>query len=456
MGKESSIDTQDRLALESLSRLAEERNTIPAELYQRYQVKRGLRNEDGSGVLVGLTEIGDVHGFIYDEGVKIPDEGRLTYRGIRINDIVRGFHKDKRFGFEEVCYLLLFGELPDKDQLDQFTALLGTKRELPSGFMENMILKNPSSDVMNHLARCVLVSYSFDPQADDISVTNVLRQSLELIARIPTMAAYGYQSISHHYAGKSLVIHRPRRDMATAQNFLHLIRSDSRFSALEAEILDLSLVLHAEHGGGNNSTFTTHVVTSTSTDTYSVIAAAIGSLKGPIHGGANKKVMGMIEDIKSNVKDWDDAEEIENYLGKIVRKEAFDRSGLIYGLGHPVYTLSDPRAVLLKEKARNLAGEKGMEKEFALYEEVARQSVKALHREKNSEKPVTPNIDFYSGLVYKLLNIPVELYTPLFTMARIVGWTAHRLEELVSGRKIIRPAYRNVFRPREYVSLQKR
>ncbi len=442
--------------LEELTKLAEGRNKIPPELYRKYQVKRGLRNEDGSGVLVGLTEIGDVHGFIFDEGVKIPVDGRLTYRGIRIDDIVACFQKEKRYGFEEVCYLLLFGELPTETQLNQFNALLGVNRELPDGFTENMILKNPSNDIMNKLGRSVLVSYSYDPNPDDISVKNVLRQSIELIARFPTMAAYGYQAKSHYFQGKSLFIHKPRKELSTSQNLLHMIRADSKYTRLESETLDLSLVLHAEHGGGNNSSFTTHVVTSTGTDTYSAIAAAVGSLKGPLHGGANKKVMGMMANIKSHVQDWKDEEEIEAYLGKIVRKKVYDRTGLIYGIGHAVYTISDPRAVLLKRKAKVLAKEKSLEHEYDLYDRVARLAPLVLKRERNSEKTVAPNVDFYSGFVYKMLNIPDELYTPIFTMARIAGWSAHRIEEIISGSRIIRPAYRNVFIPREYIPLAQR
>ncbi len=442
--------------LDELAKHAEARNRIPLELYQRYQVKRGLRNEDGSGVLVGLTEVGDVHGYIFDEGHKIPAEGRLTYRGININDIVAGFQQEGRFGFEECCYLLLFGDLPTTQQLEQFTTLLAESRTLPNGFTENMILKAPSRDVMNKLGRSVLVCYSYDPNPDDLGVKNVLRQCIELIARLPTMTAYGYQAKSHYYGGKSLFIHLPRKELSTAENLLHLIRPDSKYTPLEAEILDLALVLHAEHGGGNNSTFTVHVVSSSATDTYSAIAAGVGSLKGPLHGGANLKVQAMMEDIKAGVSDWTDDQEIAAYLDRIVRKEAFDRSGLIYGIGHAVYTLSDPRAVLLEQKARVLAEATGAQKELGLYQRVAALAPEALYKVKGRDKVVTPNVDFYSGLVYRMLGIPEELYTPIFTIARIAGWAAHRIEEIVSGGRIIRPAYRNVYLQRNYVPMSER
>ncbi|HUV06166.1 MAG TPA: citrate/2-methylcitrate synthase [Spirochaetia bacterium] len=442
--------------LEELTRHAKKQNRIPLELYQKYSVKRGLRNDDGSGVLVGLTEIGDVHGYIFDEGERIPDEGRLVYRGININDIVAGFQQEKRFGFEETVYLLLFGVLPNRQQLEQFTTALGENRTLPEGFTENMILKAPSSDVMNKLARSVLVCYSYDPNPDDLNIRNVLRQCIELIARFPTMAAYGYQAKSHYFDNKSLYIHRPQKDLSTAENLLHLIRPDSKFSTLEAETLDLSLVLHAEHGGGNNSTFTVHVVSSTATDTYSAIAAGVGSLKGPLHGGANLKVIEMMDNIKTGVKDWKDDEEVAAYLTKILKKKAFGGQGLIYGIGHAVYTLSDPRAILLKQKAKDLAKAKGMEKEFGLYQKVADLAPQVFKREKNSHKVVAANVDFYSGFVYEMLNIPKELYTPIFCIARIAGWSAHIIEELVSGGRIIRPAYRNVMRGLEYTPLEKR
>jgi citrate synthase len=450
------MDNKREAFLQELTRQAEKRNRIPMELYQKYSVKRGLRNEDGSGVLVGLTEIGDVHGYIIDEGDIIPDEGRLLYRGINITELVTGLQQENRPGFEEASYLLLFGDLPTARQLEQYTSLVGESRALPNSFTEDMILKAPSHDVMNKLARSVLVMYSYDSNPDDVSLGNVLRQSIELIARMPTMAAYGYMAKRHYFDGQSLFIHNPRPDLNTAQNLLHLMRPDSKYTRLEAETLDLALVLHAEHGGGNNSTFTVRVVSSSATDTYSAIAAGVGSLKGPLHGGANLKVREMMEDIKANVKDWKDEEEVRAYLSKIVRKEAFDRSGLIYGVGHAVYTLSDPRAVLLQEKAADLAVEKGLETEFGLHRIVARQAPEVLKQEKNSNKVVAANVDFYSGFVYQMLNIPTEMYTPIFCIARTAGWAAHRIEELVSGVRIIRPAYRDVLKNRPYLPMSER
>lgn len=447
---------EERTFLDGLSLLAEKNNYIDPELYEKYNVKRGLRNKDGTGVLVGLTEIGEVHGYILDEGERLPDKGRLLYRGIDVWDIVHGFQKENRYGFEEVCYLLIFGELPDRRSLQEFTNLLAEKRNLPEGFVEDMILKAPSRDIMNKLARSVLASYSYDENPDDTSIRNVVRQSIELIARFPIMAAYGYQAKCHYYDNKSLYIHLPQKELGTAENFLHMIRSDNQYTKLEAELLDLALVLHAEHGGGNNSTFTVHVVASTGTDIYSVIAAAVGSLKGPKHGGANIKVMEMMDDIKENVKDWKDEEEVKYYLAKILRKEAFDRKGLIYGLGHAVYTLSDPRAVLLKEKAAELAKAKNMEEEFNLYLTIEKVAPEVFAAEKQADKIIAPNVDFYSGFVYKMLNIPVELYTPIFAIARISGWCAHLIEELVSGGRIIRPAYKNVLPKRSYIPLDQR
>jgi len=406
--------------------------------------------------LVGLTEIGDVHGYIIDENEKVPAHGRLSYRGIDVDTIVKGFQKEKRFGFEEICYLLLFGELPSKEELGQFQDLLDENRKLPEGFTENMILKAPSSDVMNKLARSVLVSYSYDKNPDDISIVNVLRQSIELIARFPTMTAYGYQAKVHYYDGKSLFLHNPVKGLGTAQNLLHMIRPDSKYSQLEAEILDLALVLHAEHGGGNNSSFTTHVVTSSDTDTYSAIAASIGSLKGPKHGGANIRVIKMIEDIKTNVKKWDNESEVAGYLTKIVNKQAYDKTGLIYGMGHAVYTMSDPRAVILKTKAAELAKEKNRLEEYNLFTTIEKLAPGIFNEIKKSNKVISANVDFYSGFVYSMLDIPTDLYTPIFAISRISGWCAHRIEELISGGRIIRPAYKSVVKKREYIALDKR
>ena len=426
------------------SEIIKKNNHIESQMFEKYNVKRGLRNADGTGVLVGLTEVGDVHAYILDEGEKIPVEGRLRYRGIDIFDIVDGFISENRLGFEETCYLLLFGELPNKQQLDQFFQLLGSKRELPEYFTEDMILKAPSKDIMNKLARAVLASYSYDDNPDDTSIENTLRQCIELIARFPTMVAYGYQAKRHYHDGQSLFLHSPKPELSTAENILHMIRPDSSYTRSEVEILDLLLVLHAEHGGGNNSTFTTRVVSSSGTDTYSAIAAAIGSLKGPKHGGANIKVMQMMENIKANVKNWSDEGEISDYLVKILNKEANDGSGLIYGIGHAVYTLSDPRAILLKRKAEELAKETGNEEEYNLFTTIERLSPEVFAKVKKSDKVVSANVDFYSGFVYKSLGIPVELYTPLFAISRIAGWSAHLMEELINGGRIIRPAYKCV------------
>jgi len=442
--------------LEEFSSIIQKSYKIEPELYTKNNVKRGLRNSDGTGVLVGLTEIGDVHSYIIDEGEKVPVEGRLRYRGIDVYDLVRGFVKEGRFGFEETCYLLLFGELPTEEKLKDFNTLLGSLRALPDTFTEDMILKAPSNNIMNKLARAVLASYSFDSNPDDNDLTNVLRQSVELIARFPTMAAYGYQAKRHYHDKKSLYLHSPQPGLSTAENILYMIRPDRKYTKTEAETLDLALVLHAEHGGGNNSTFVTHVVSSTGTDTFSAIAAAIGSLKGPLHGGANAKVLKMMEDIKENVKNWDDETEVAEYIGKIIRKEAFDKSGLIYGMGHAVYTLSDPRAILLKQKASVLAKEKEMEKEFNLYALIEKLTPEVFAKVKGSSKVMCANVDMYSGLVYNMLNIPEELHTPIFAIARIPGWCAHRLEEIVSGCRIIRPAYKSVSSNKEYLKISER
>ncbi len=442
--------------LNELSNLAKTNNKINAEYYTKYDVKKGLRNSDGTGVLVGLTGIGDVHGYIMDEHEKIPVEGRLTYRGINIEDIVNGFQKENRHGFEEVSYLLLFGELPNKENLDKFSKMLGQYRILPEGFMRDMILKAPSRDIMNKLARSVLAFYSYDSNPDDTRIKNVLRQSIELIARFPTLVAYGYQAMARYHKDASMFIHTPDPELGTAENFLLMIRQDSKYTKTEADILDLALVLHAEHGGGNNSAFAARVVSSSGTDTYSAIAAAVGSLKGPKHGGANIKVLEMMENIKQHISDWKDEDEIAWYLERILLREAFDRSGLIYGLGHAIYTLSDPRAVLLKKKALDLAQEKNRVEEFNLYTSVERLAPKIFSKIKKTDKHLCVNVDFYSGFVYSMLNIPLELCTPIFAIARIAGWCAHRIEELVSVRTIMRPAYKSVVIRKEYVPLSER
>ncbi|PKL46905.1 MAG: citrate synthase [Planctomycetes bacterium HGW-Planctomycetes-1] len=442
--------------LTELARLARQNNRIPTEFYEQFAVKCGLRNADGTGVLAGLTEIGDVHGYIVSEGEKVPVDGRLRYRGMEIEDLVAGFQKEKRHGFEETAYLLLFGELPKKKDLNKFCSLLGKNRNLPEGFTENMILKAPSDNVMNKLARSVLAAYSYDKTPEDRSMKNILRQCVGLIARFPIFAAYGYQAKRHYYDNRSLYIHPPDEKLSTAENFLRLIRADKSFTKMESALLDLCLVLHAEHGGGNNSTFTTHVVTSSDTDVYSAIAAAIGSLKGLKHGGANIQVIRMMDDIKQNVKNYENEGQLADYLEKIVKKEAFDGTGLIYGLGHAVYTVSDPRTGLLRKQAAKLAREKDLEWEFGLYEMVEKLAPDIFQRIKKSDKKICPNVDFYSGFVYRMLDIPVELYTPLFAMSRIAGWCAHIIEENVSGGRIIRPAYKSVARNRKYIPMAKR
>lgn len=442
--------------LNDLSKLVEKKGIITPELYRKYEVKRGLRDLDGKGVLVGLTEIGEVHSYILDEGEMVPVPGRLIYRGIDIKDIVHGFMTDDRFGFEETAYLLLFGNLPDQNAQKDFEQLLSVYQRLPEDFARDMILKAPSKDIMNTLARSVLALYSFDDNPDDTSMKNVLNQCLRLIACFPSLAVYGYQAFSHYHGNQSLFLHSPRADLSIAENILSMLRPDSKYTKLEASLLDLALVLHAEHGGGNNSSFVTHVVTSTGTDTYSAMAAAIGSLKGPRHGGANIKVVEMIDDIKDKLMDWQDDEEIERYLTQILAKDAFDRSGLIYGIGHAVYSISDPRAVVLKDYASQLAHEKGLDAEFELYAKVERIAPLVICKSNTMYKAVSANVDFYSGFVYKMLNIPEEMFTPIFAISRIVGWSAHRMEEISNAGKIIRPAYKSVASKRKYISMRER
>jgi citrate synthase len=426
---------------------------IDTGLYDKFNVKRGLRNADGTGVLVGLTRIGDVHGYILDEGEKIPQDGKLYYRGYDVEALVRHAAEEGRFGFEEAVYLLLFGQLPGAQALDEFSALLGNSRALPKNFAEDSIMKLPSRDIMNKLARSVLTLYSYDEDPENKSPENVLRQCLELIGRFPTIVAYAYMAKKHYFDHESLVIHLPESSNSTAETLLSLIRPDKKYSRLEAEILDLALVLHAEHGGGNNSTFAVHLVSSADTDTYSAITAGIESLKGAKHGGANIKVMGMIEDIKKNVKLWDSEEQVSAYLAAILRGEAFDGSGLIYGQGHPVYTKSDPRAILLRDKAALLAEEKGLMEEYNLYRLIEQASPGVFKKVKGSDKDICSNVDFYSGFIYKMLGIPTELYTSLFAVSRVAGWCAHRLEEIVAGGRIIRPAYKCVQPRLDYVPL---
>lgn len=443
--------------IEKLSDICMQRNHITPEMYNKYEVKRGLRDINGKGVLAGLTEVSEILAYKQGEdGSEIPCEGILSYRGIDICDIVNGFITDNRFGFEESVYLLLFGSLPTQSQLEEFNALLSTYRTLPTSFVRDIILKAPSRDMMNTLARSVLTLYAYDNFADDISIPNVLRQCLQLISLFPMITVYGYQSYSHYHDGRSLHIHSPVEGLSTAENLLHILRPDSSYTKLEAKILDLALVLHAEHGGGNNSTFTTHVVTSSATDTYSVIAASLGSLKGPRHGGANIKVVQMFEDMKKHVTDYSDEEQIEAYLVKILNKEAFDKAGLIYGMGHAVYSLSDPRADILEKFVKQLSDEKGLSEEYKLYSNVVKIAPRVIAEKRRIYKGVSANIDFYSGFVYRMLNLPQELYTPIFAVARIAGWSAHRLEELINEGKIIRPAYKNVCAKNEYVPLADR
>jgi citrate synthase len=425
-------------------------------LYSRYNVKRGLRNEDGSGVLVGLTEIGEVHAYVFDDNEKVPVDGKLIYRGIEIRDLVKGFVSEDRFGYEECVYLLLYGQLPTTNELRRFERILGHYRKLPEDYVRDNILKAPSMDVMNKLARLVLTKYSYDPNPDGVSVHNLLRLSLDLIATFPLMACYGYQAKAHYHGGQSLVIHNPLPELSTAENILRLLRADGQYTALEAKILDLALVLHAEHGGGNNSTFTAHVVSSSGTDIFSCVAAAIGSLKGPKHGGANNKVIDMMADLKQSVANWEDEDELSAHLEKILRKQAFDGTGLIYGMGHAVYTLSDPRCILLRDQAEQLATAVGREAELNLHKRVERLAPQVFRKVRNTDKPMCANVDFYSGFVYDMMGLPQDMYTPIFAIARIAGWCAHIIEEQVNGGKIIRPAYKNIKGRLPYTPLAQR
>ena len=442
--------------IKKLDKICENNSRIDPKFYSKYKVFRGLRDLEGKGVLTGLTEISEVYAKKEVDGKLIPCHGQLFYRGINIEDLVKGFIKEDRFGFEETAYLLLLGELPNKEQLEDFSEILASYRSLPTSFVRDIIMKAPSFDMMNTLARSVLTLYSYDENPNDISISNVLRQSLQLISIFPLLSVYGYQAYNHYHNEESLIIHTPNTTLSTAENILYMLRPDSKYSKLEARILDLALVLHAEHGGGNNSSFTTHVVSSSGTDTYSVIAAALGSLKGPKHGGANIKVMQMFKDMKENVHDWEDEEEIAMYLNALLNKEAFDKSGLIYGIGHAIYSVSDPRAKVFKGFVKKLSEEKGLTKEYNLYETVERLAPKVIAKNRKTYKGVSANIDFYSGFVYSMLGLPEELYTPIFAMARIVGWSAHRIEELINADKIIRPAYMNVLERRPYVEIDKR
>lgn len=443
-------------ALSSLCGELDKNNSIKASDYTKYHVKRGLRNSDGTGVMAGLTRICSVEGYYIADGEKIPKDGKLSYRGYDINDIVNGVNKDDRFGFEEVVWLLLFGELPTEQQLIGLREVLAECRALPDEFVEDMIMKNASKDIMNKMARCVMILYSFDENPDDISIPNVLRQSLQLIAQMPTIMNSAYQVKRRAFYNKTMFLHPIMKEHSTAECILYQLRADKMFTREEARLLDICLMLHADHGGGNNSTFSTRVLTSSGTDTYSAITAGFGSLKGPRHGGANLRVASQMNEIMANTADSTDKAQVKDYLVKIMKGEAGDGSGLIYGMGHAVYTKSDPRAVILKESARKLAYEKGFEREFKTLENIELLTSEVFSEIKGVDKTICANVDLYSGLVYKVLGIPEDLYTPLFATARIAGWCAHRLEELTSSGKIIRPAYKSVSKTRDFISLTER
>ncbi len=443
-------------SLESLCEEYKKNNHIDAADFVKHDVKRGLRNADGSGVVAGLTRICNVHGYLISDGERIPDEGELIYRGVNVKDIIDGCVKDNRFGFEEVVWLLLFGELPSADKLQGFRDLIAECRALPDDFAEDMIIKAPSPNIMNKLARSVLALYSYDDNPDDTSIPNILRQSIELIARLPTIMVYAYQVKRRHYDNQTMFLHPIDKKLSTAEFILSCLRPDQSYTEEESKLLDTCLILHAEHGGGNNSTFTTRVLSSSGTDTYSAIAGAIGSLKGPRHGGANIKVTEMLFHIKAGVSNPNDDGEIKDFIAKLIRKEAGDKSGLVYGMGHAVYTLSDPRSRILHDRAKNVAIAKGFETDFKILEAVERLTPEVFAEIKGSFKPLCSNVDLYSGLVYRALGIPDDLFTPIFAVSRSAGWSAHRVEEFVSGGRIIRPAYKAVAKRREYVSLDER
>ena len=442
--------------LQELAEQAKKSSYIDPELYTKYNVKRGLRDLNGRGVLVGITDISEVCSTKEVDGKLIPIDGQLYYRGYNVKDIIMKSRDSDHFGFEECCYLLLFGHLPDIRDLAEFQNILGDYRSLPKNFVRDVIMKKPSKDIMNSLSRSVLTLYSYDDNADDTSPANVLRQCAQLISMFPLLSVYGYQAYRHYHQDGSLIIHQPRPELSTAENILHCLRDDSKYTQLEAKLLDVALILHMEHGGGNNSTFTTHLVSSSGTDTYSAIAAALGSLKGPKHGGANIKVVKMFEDMKKNVKDWSSEEEVGAYLEALLDKKAFDNAGLIYGMGHAIYSISDPRAVTFKGFVKALSEEKGYQKEFALYSLVEKLAPEIIAKKRKMYKGVSPNVDFYSGFAYQMLDLPIELYTPLFAIARIAGWSAHRMEEICHNGKIMRPAYMTVCEHKEFVPIEDR
>lgn len=451
---QSNVDVSS--TIKTLAQQCVSQNSIDPELYAKYAVKRGLRDINGRGVLAGLTDVSKIKSYIMEDDEMIPCEGKLYYQGMDVQTLVAGFIEEDRLGFEETTYLLLFGALPNEEQLTEFKAVLAEYRMLPDKFVRDVIMKAPSRDMMNTLARSVLMLYAYDDNPDDTSIPNVLRQCMQLIAQFPLLSVYGYRAYRHYYHEDSLFIHPPQKELSAAENILYILRPDSKYTKLEAKVLDLALVLHAEHGGGNNSTFTTHVVTSSGTDTYSAVAASLGSLKGPKHGGANIKVAHMFEDMKRVVKDWKDEEEVVAYLRALLHKEAFDHEGLIYGMGHAVYSISDPRSEVLKGFVGKLAEEKGREEEMALYTLVEHLAPRVIAEERKMYKGVSANVDFYSGFIYSMLDLPTELYTPIFAIARIAGWSAHRLEELINQGKIIRPAYKSVAPKREYSPLTER
>ena len=435
---------------------AENANRVPADAFENFRVKRGLRESDGTGVMAGVTHIGNAHGYMLYEGERIADEGKLEYRGFNMASLVDGVSAENRYGFEECAYVLLFGELPTKAELERFTALLASKRHLPFGFTEDILLKAPSPSIMNKMGMGVLALYGYDENPDDTSLENMLRQSIEVIARLPLITAHAYAVYRSKFLGKGLNLHTPKDNLGTAQNFLRVLRPDTKYTEEEARLLDLCMIIHAEHGGGNNSTFSCRVLSSSGTDTYSAISAAIGSLKGPLHGGANIKVQQMFDCMKEEIRDIRDEEEVRAYIGKILDKEAYDRSGLVYGMGHAIYTKSDPRAVMLKKYAEDLAIKKGYGDDFRLLETIERVTPELFNARRGTNKVMCANVDLYSGLVYRMLDIPVELYTPLFAIARVSGWCAHRIEEFQTAKRIIRPAYKSIAKRSDYTPLEER
>lgn len=447
---------KEQQELQKLTGLCKENGKIDLGLYEKYNVKRGLRDINGKGVLTGLTKISNIQSSIEKDGKSYPCEGKLLYRGINVQDLVKGFITTNTYGFEETAYLLIFGNLPNQKELDDFKELLGSYRTLPTNFVRDVVMKAPNKDMMNSLAKSILTLSYYDPKSDDISVENVLQQSLKIISVMPMLAVYGYHAFNHYECDESLYIHKPDPSLSTAENLLRLLRPDKNYSDLEARVLDLALILHMEHGGGNNSTFTTHVVTSSGTDTYSAAAAALASLKGPKHGGANIKVVEMIQNLKETVSDWTDETQVHDYLEQLMRGEAFDRKGLIYGMGHAVYSISDPRAQVLKSFVKQLSEDKHREDDYKLYSMIETMAPRIIAGERAIYKGVSANVDFYSGFVYSMLDIPEQLFTPIFAIARIVGWSAHRLEELMNMGKIIRPAYKSVLDDGEYVPMSER